>query len=616
MAVLACLARASNSVVSRQEILDSVWPGAAVSDEVLTQRIAEIRKAFGDSARQPKIIETIPKIGFRLIPSAVPLSDKTLSNQGFMRSGGPRRVLSWLVFAAVGLLAVAVSLKLFRPVDPAVPEPSGGAENPAIAVLPFVNLSEDPANEHFSDGISEELINLLARVPGLHVISRSSSFSFRDERMKIADIARELNVSLVVEGTVRKNANQVLVTARLIDAATDKPLWTEDYDRELSDIFSLQEEIAQSIVTALQDEIGAQNVTGSSPTENIEAYGLFLLGRQGFYQRGAALDSAIRALQMAVELDPEFAEAWAYLAAAASVTWSYQTSIGKEEAWVIAEYAAGKALDLDPGMGLALAVQAVLARGYYGDLKRGFDLFDRAVGLDPHDTTIRLWAGMYYYLWGYLEEAFHHFRYANTYDPRVGVTNAVLGLSYLSMGRKDLAAPRLDKATELGYPLHFQALASQHMMRGEFDAAFALLKFTFADPVTDPGLPPWIYELETAGRSYIEDPGSLDTLVSVIERAPERIAFSDQYLTLLFDLKDQFFENFATTVKENRVWPTFVMPTLWLPEYRAYVEDPRFFEIVGGDGALEVWEQRGYPDGCIRVIDPAGDHLDCAQRYR
>ncbi|MHC4071362.1 MAG: hypothetical protein ACYTGS_04905, partial [Planctomycetota bacterium] len=155
-------------------------------------------------------------------------------------------------------------------------------------------MSADPADEYFSDGISGEVINLLAKVPGLDVISQTSSFSFKGQSWKVADLARELNASLIVEGTFRKVDNHVRITAQLIDSSADKHLWSDSYDLELSDIFSLQEDIAQSIVTALQDEIGTHTVIGSRPTGNIEAYELFLSGRHYFYQRGAAMDKAIR----------------------------------------------------------------------------------------------------------------------------------------------------------------------------------------------------------------------------------------------------------------------------------------------------------------------------------
>jgi TolB-like protein/DNA-binding winged helix-turn-helix (wHTH) protein/Tfp pilus assembly protein PilF len=611
MAVLDCLARAANSVVTRQEIFDSVWPGADVSDDALTQRVAELRKVFGDSAHHSKIIETIPKVGFRLIPPVIPLVEESITNRKLHRATGPEPWLKWLVIVVAGLLAVAL---YFWSVNPTL-QKSTDAAKPAIAVLPFVNMSEDPSNEYFSDGISEELLSLLAKVPGLHVISRSSSFSFKGERLKIADLARELNASLIVEGSVRKIDNRVRITAQLIDPNTDKHLWSNSYDRELSDIFLLQKEIAQSIVTAMHDEIGPHTVVGSRPTANIEAYELFLMGRQRFYQRGPALDSAIMVLKMAVDEDPEFADAWAYLAAAAAITWGYQTSISNEEARLIAEQASSRALKLDPGLGLALAAQALLAFGYEGNVERAFQLIDRAAEVDPHNTTIRLWAGMYYHYWGYLDESLSHFEYAVRYDPRVGIINGCLGLLYLAQGREDLAASHLAKATKLGWSNHFNAQASQLMMKGDFDAAFAILKVTFATSGAGSDPLPWIYELEEAGQSYIENPASAEVLMSVVKRAPERVAFAESYLTLLFNLKDPFFGYFSRSINESHLWPSLLMPIVWLPEYRAYVEDSRFLEIFGGDGALELWEQRGFPDGCTRVNDPISDRLDCSQRY-
>ena len=615
MAVLDLLVRASNSVVTRQEIFDAVWPGAAISDEALTQRVADLRKAFGDSARHPEIIETIPKVGFRLIPPVEPLSEEAPTEPEVGIVPAPRSAIRWILPVAAGLLVVALSLSLLPPVDNATEQSPSSADSPVIAVLPFVNLSGNPGDEYLSDGISEELINLLAQVPGLGAISRTSSFSFKGERLKVPEIARELNASLIVEGTVRRAGKRVRVTAQLIDPGTDKHLWSESYDRELSDIFTLQQEIAQSIVTALQDKIGDHIVTGKGLTDSIDAYELFLAGRHYFYQRGAALDKAIMLLQMAVDEDPGFAEAWAYLSAAATIACYYETSIANEDAWRIAEKAARKSLELDPETGLALASQAMLAYLYEGDLARGFELIVRAADDHPRDITIRFWAGMHYWYCGYLEGALSHFLYAHTHDPLVGITNANLGLLYLALGREDLAAPRLAKATELGYPNHHHTQASLLMRRGEVDAAFNKLRISLADPTADADRLAWRDELEAAGRSFIGNPASAGALISVVERAPKGGAAEKARLALLFNLKDPFFEYLSRAIDEGPLWLPYLVPTLWLPEYRDYVEDPRFLEISRKDGALEVWEQRGFLDGCRPVTDAAGDHLDCAQRY-
>jgi TolB-like protein/DNA-binding winged helix-turn-helix (wHTH) protein len=613
MSVLVCLASASGEVVSRRDLFETVWPGGEVSDDALTQRIVELRKAFDDSAQNPAIIETIPKIGFRLIPPIVPLSERAES----MPKPGPdvrrKNGLKWLVFTALGVLLLAIVINRFWTNGQSMQEPLTGAVPPSIAVLPFVNMSSDPENEYFSEGLSEELLNLLAAVPGLDVISRSSSFSFKGKDLKIPEIAEELNASLILEGTVRKTGHRLRITAQLIEAHSDRHLWSNTYDRELSDIFALQEEIAQSILVAMQDEIGVQTIELERPTEDIEAYELFLAGRHRFYQRGPDIDRAILALKSAVAKDPEFAQAWAYLAAAAAVAWGYMTEIGDEEAHQVAVEAANRALELEPGMGLALAVLGAEAWGYDGDLLKAFSLYDRAYEANPRDTTIRLWIGVRLHQWGYLESALPHLVYAHQHNPWVGITNGCLGLLYLALGQDIQAHPYLEKAGELGWLHHYYARAAQSMMRGDYDTGFANLRFIVTGVSKEPELLGWIAELDKAGRAYFNDPASLDQLAAVIDEAPFGI-WDKTILALIFGLKDPFFEYFSRTVETSHRWFA-LMRVGWLPEYRSFVEDPRFLEIMRGEGAVELWDQRGYPDGCIFVNDPNGDHLDCSIRY-
>ena len=223
---------------------------------------------------------------------------------------------------------------------------------------------------------------------------------------------------------------------------------------------------------------------------------------------------------------------------------------------------------------------------------------------------------MHYWYCGYLEGALPHFLYAHTHDPRVGIVNGNLGLLYLALGREDLAAPRLAKATELGYPNHHHTQASLLMRRGDFDAAFTKLRISLADPAAGPDRLAWMDELEAAGRQYVEDPASADRLLAVVDRAPAAGAAEKARLALLFDLRKPFFEYLSRAVDEGPLWLPHLVPTLWLPEYRTYVEDPRFLEVSARDGAMEVWEQRGYLDGCVRVEDPGGSRLDCSERYR
>jgi len=486
------------------------------------------------------------------------------------------------------------------------------APDQSIAVLAFDNLSPDSDNAYFAEGISEEILNVLAGIDGLKVTSRTSAFSFRGSDTPIPEIARQLGVRHVLEGSVRKQGMRVRISAQLIDAATDARLWSDSYDRELSDIFLVQEEIAQSITTAMQGVLGVRTVKVNRPTEDLEAYQLFLLGRQLFHKRGPALDAAIEALQTAVNRDAAFAEAWAYLAAAAvaALPGGYGTVISQENALAIAEEASRRALELDPNQGLAIAVRAELALEVYRDLNNAFDLYHRAVDADPDNSTTRQWLGQPVFYYGYLSEALANLERAYELDPMIGVNNGVLGNIYLASGQEALARPLLAKGEELGWanwPVKFHHL----ILSAEYESAIAYLGPYWPD-TKDPDLLRTSHLLTEAVRD--RDPASVDALVAQLDAkpVPSRWGLS---LFLVFDHKDRFFEHFSRMVAESTRWH-YVMAILWLPGYRPYVEDPRFLAIMSEADTVGLWEQRGYPDGCVRVSDPAGDRLDCAERYR
>jgi TolB-like protein len=230
---------------------------------------------------------------------------------------GKRTVLASALLVAVGLgLGAGWFLKpagpglqetTVAPVAEAPPSAAAtGAAEPAdntIAVLPFLNMSPDPANAFFADGISEELLNILVGVEGLKVASRTSSFSFKGKDTPIPEIARQLGVRHILEGSVRRQDNRVRITAQLIETDSDTHLWSETFERDLVDIFRVQEEIARAITTALEDVLGVRKVSVATPTADLEAYERFLRGRTRFYQR-VGLDEAVADLEFAVERDP------------------------------------------------------------------------------------------------------------------------------------------------------------------------------------------------------------------------------------------------------------------------------------------------------------------------
>ena len=267
-------------------------------------------------------------------------------------------------------------------------------EEPSIAVLPFVNMSTDAEQEFFSDGISEELLNLLVRVEGLKVASRTSSFSYKGTSLNLADIADELQVDHVLEGSVRKADNRVRITAQLIDAATDRHLWSDTYDRELTDIFGIQDEIANAIVDALRTELGVLTDTGAISaevvTENLDAYQLYLKAR-GLFLARAELPTAVALFEQAVALDPEFAQAWANLAAIYSImeSWQYVDRPYME----LASQTAEKALEKDPTLSTPWAVKSQVANAR-GNPTDAMDFINKAIEIDPDNATHYLWRGI------------------------------------------------------------------------------------------------------------------------------------------------------------------------------------------------------------------------------
>src|SRR5207342_3319718 len=229
----------------------------------------------------------------------------------------------------------------------------------SIAVLPFVNMSSDAGNEAFADGISEELLNVLVKVPGLGVASRTSSFAFKGKEMAATEIARELKVSYILEGSVRKAGDKVRITAQLIDAVHDRHLWSETYDRELSDIFAVQGEIANAIVSALRGSLEKTKVATvvqvRADTDNMQAYELYLKARENFIAR-RDLDKTADMFQRVVQMDPKFARGWEGLAATASVapSWGFKD----RDYMALAAEAAEKALVLDPKLSMPWAVRS------------------------------------------------------------------------------------------------------------------------------------------------------------------------------------------------------------------------------------------------------------------
>jgi TolB-like protein/Tfp pilus assembly protein PilF len=289
----------------------------------------------------------------------------------------------------------------------------------SIAVLPFVNMSKDAENEYFSDGISEEILNSLAQIPDLRVAARTSSFSFKGQAKEVPDIARELKVRMVLEGSVRKQGERVRITAQLIDADNGFHVWSQTYDRELKDIFAIQDEIAHAIADALQVKLGVDHPPGAAKpdTADLEAYDLYLKGLSLWQARGPTnLDQAEKYFEQAIKRDPKFAKAWAGVALVETIRpgWFGTSS---QVALPRSRDAAERALALNPLLPEAFAAlgNTAFAEGRTGTAR---ELFERAVAIAPSYATAWQWYG-----WGLSinfasEEGVPKSRRAVEFDPK------------------------------------------------------------------------------------------------------------------------------------------------------------------------------------------------------
>ena len=311
---------------------------------------------------------------------------------------------------------------------------------PSICVLPFANISGDPEQEYFSDGISEDIITDLSKISALHVVSRNTAFTFKGKAVDVGQLAGQLNVTHVVEGSVRKAAGRLRITAQLIDGANDSHLWAERYDRDLNDIFAIQDEISHAIVDALKVKLlpEEKKAIEQHGTENVDAYNLFLMARQvlaaGYEGDARKLDAIIRICRRAVEIDPNYADAWALIALAEVALRSTVGRKGGDAGLAAAE----RALALNPNLAEAHAVKArILSEENRSDeADREIDI---ALRLDPESYQVNLGAGLLRFRRERIEEAATHWEKALSLEESDFGSAGMLITIYTALGNRDAA---------------------------------------------------------------------------------------------------------------------------------------------------------------------------------
>jgi adenylate cyclase len=483
----------------------------------------------------------------------------------------------------------------------------------SIAVLPFTNLSGDASKDYFSDGMSEELLNLLARVPGLQVAARTSAFAFKGRNVDIREVGRELGVETVLEGSVRQSGDQVRITAQLIDTETGFHLWSETYDRKLQDIFAVQDEIAQAIVDKLKIELAPKEQQlaqrDKAPTQDVEAYELYLQGRSIWKRRGEDnLKRAIDMYQAALARDPAFARAHAALASAYVVMPGYTEERDDEQQFfAMAEQSARQALALEPKIGEAHAVLAQINsdKGNLLDAESGFFF---AISLEPNEPTPHQWYSILLGKVGRLDAALEQARRAYELDPTAAVVAANLSGMHLQRGEDEQALRYAQLARELGLGIGKDGIgATIAMRRGDWAEAKRLLKQQTQVPEElKPMLGPFV--------DAIADPDKRPAMVAYLQAVDPKVAKQVDLIQPYLQLgrTDLVFQILEASLAEDRLaWVhQWDLMHLWSPEARALRKDPRFADLLRRLGLVEYWKQYGYPDGCVAGAD--GRSLACA----
>jgi TolB-like protein/DNA-binding winged helix-turn-helix (wHTH) protein/Flp pilus assembly protein TadD len=496
MKLLEILLEHPGEVVTREELRSRVWPNESFGDFDLALNIAigKLRSALGDSAENPRFIETLPKRGYRFIAEVsvvdtdarpkrrepvaedLPATDPGHKIQGIGLAVAPQRRLlltRWIIVALALVLSLAIlSVWLFRFRTPA---PTGIR---SIAVLPLENLSGDAAQNYFADGMTDELITDLAQISALRVISRTSVMVYKGARKPLPQIAHELNVDAVVEGTVLRSGDQVRITAQLIEASTDKHLWSQSYEGDLRDTLTLQRKVASAIADQIRINLTPreQAALKSLKVVNPKAYESYLKGRYFWNKRTAdGLKVALAYFKQAIEEDPKYAPAYSGLADTYALLGDWQFAVmTPKEAFPKAKAAAIKALELDSTLGEAHNSLAFVLDGFDWDFDSAGTEFQRAIELSPGYATAHHWYAWHLSLLGRYDEAIAEMRKAENVDPLSLIINTDLA-ELLVLAHSDESIPQSRKTIEMdpNFALAHNQLGQAYLQKHMYDEAVA-----------------------------------------------------------------------------------------------------------------------------------------------
>ncbi len=436
MEVLTVLADKAGHVVARDDILKAVWPETFVAEVALTRCISELRRVLEDDVRAPRYIETVPKKGYRLIAPVT-------------RGSPPARrrlpTVAWGILA-VGLLAGMGWYLLRESLVSRAPE-----KITSLAVLPLENLMEDTRQDYFVQGMHEALITELSRIGALRVISRTSTVRYKGTDRPLEEIAEELNVDALIEGSVLRSGDELRITAQLIGLDPERHLWVNSYERQLRDVLALQSEIARNIAQEIQVTLTPEEkerLTGARPVEP-DAYQAYLKGRHHWGRRTAAdFQRSVEYFQEAIEKDPDYALAYVGLADAHILRGGSGLS-SSTEAFEEARTLLLKALEIDRSSAEAHTSLALVKGGFDWDWAGAERGFEHAILLSPNYSTAHHWRSMFLKVLARDEEAIAEIRLAQKMDPLSSVINTSVAETLVAMGQYDQALEEIESTLEL-----------------------------------------------------------------------------------------------------------------------------------------------------------------------
>jgi TolB-like protein/DNA-binding winged helix-turn-helix (wHTH) protein/tetratricopeptide (TPR) repeat protein len=468
--LLLCLLQHAGEVVPKDELLRVGWPGRVVTENSLTKAIGRLRQALDDA--DGECLRVVHGYGYRLVadvhclpavevPSMPAAIDAPPPAPASILAGArvPPRKRWWspvlvgtiVIFAAVGV--VHIGSRTPAPANAVSPQVAPAAALSSIAVLPFLDLSETQDQSYFSDGLADQLLDSLVRVPQLHVVARTSSFAFRSKDLDIPTIGSKLNAQTVLEGSVRKSADRVRVTVQLIKSVDGYHLWSETYDRPVTELFAMQDEIVRAIVSALRIELlpEQQRELARHGTTNAEAYDEFLLAHQVFKDDETAHRRSIAHFERAVALDPNFVDAWSGLADVLGHSGMYADSAaeglaGKRHALEIVDRVVALAPDRPDG----LKMRGVFRAAHWWNWTGAEQDLQRAVALSPPDDEQALVElGRVRAALGRVPEAIELELRATQINPQSGNAWTVMGYHYTALGQFDQARDVLTQAIRI-----------------------------------------------------------------------------------------------------------------------------------------------------------------------